>query len=235
MPIVVSGVVLESQPLGKNHLRTTLFSPGGLITFFAKHGQTLLCSHREALIPVSLGSYTLNSSPTKLRSLAHAEIRNNFIEIKRAYPLLEASGKMIRALLISQWREKPSPKLFSLFLNFLHRLPQSKNPRFFSAIFILKLLQHEGILDLSPTCSLCKKNLSNGPCYRYQGQKLCKNHAHTEAIVMEKEEEQVLHAIVHAKQFYELLKLTDFPIAIADKIFYMLKTTLHSETVSKFT
>ncbi|ACZ33566.1 DNA repair protein RecO [Chlamydia pneumoniae LPCoLN] len=220
MQICVTGVVLRSRPLGKNHTLTTLFTPEGLFTFFAKQGQTLQCDYRETLVPISLGKYTLHRNGSRLPKLTHGDILNAFEAIKQTYALLEASGKMIQALLASQWKEKPSHKLFSLFLNFLHRIPESNNPEFFAAIFVLKLLQYEGILDLTPACSLCKASLPYA-CYRYQGHKLCKKHQHKQAISIEKEEEQILQAIIHAKQFSELLAIAEFPIAIAEKIFYL--------------
>ncbi len=231
MQICVTGLVLQSRPSGKNHILTTLFTPDGLFTFFVKQGQTLQCDYRDTLVPLSLGEYTLNHKGLRLPTLIHAEILNLFEEIKQTYPLLEASGKMIQAILASQWKEKPSHKLFSLFLNFLHRIPKSSNPEFFSAIFVLKLLQYEGILDLTPACSLCKASLPHA-CYRYQGHKLCKEHEHKHAIAIEKEEEHILQAIVHAKQFRELLTIAEFPIAITEKIFYLFDS-LQEENSSK--
>ncbi|WP_201456638.1 DNA repair protein RecO [Chlamydia sp. 17-3921] len=228
MRIFSSGIVLQNQPIGKNHLLVTLFSPEGLITFFAKQGQTLLCPHRESLLPFSFGNYTLEYSPPKIRSFIYGEIHHDFPELRQTYSLLQAGGKMTQAVLSSQWKEKPSSELFSLFFNFLYRLHQSKNPELFSAIFLLKLLQYEGILDLSTSCSICKTPLIDATCYRYQGQKLCKQHAPQEAVVIDKNEEHILQAIIYAKQFEELLQLASFPITIADKIFYMFETSLQT-------
>ncbi|SPN73709.1 Recombination protein O,DNA repair protein RecO,DNA repair protein RecO,Recombination protein O N terminal [Chlamydia serpentis] len=223
MEICITGIVLQTRSSGKNHTLSTLFTPQGLYTFFVKHGQTLQCDYREALVPISLGKYILNHTSSRMPTLIHGDIINSFEGIKQTYTRIDASGKMVQALLTSQWKEKPSHKLFSLFLNFLHRIPESSNPEFFAAIFVLKLLQYEGILDLTQACSICKVSLPSG-CYRYQGHKLCTKHGHKHAIAISKEEEHILQAIVHAKQFCELLTIAEFPIAIGEKIFYLFNS-----------
>ncbi|WP_348663696.1 DNA repair protein RecO [Chlamydia vaughanii] len=223
------GIALQNLPSGKNHCITTIFSPLGLMTFFAKQGQALHYEFREALIPLSLGIYHLEYSPPKMRKLACAELKNAFSEIKNSYSLLQAAGKMAQSILDSQWQEKPSQPLFSLFLNFLHRLPESKNPEMFSATFLLKLLQYEGILDLSPTCSLCRKTIDSPTFYRHKGLKFCLEHKPEFAVIIENEEEQVLYALVHAKQFQELLHLSDFPTDFSTKIIQLFASTIHKD------
>ncbi|EPP36557.1 DNA repair protein RecO [Chlamydia avium] len=220
------GIVLQNLPSEKTHCITTIFSPLGLLTFFVKQGQTLHCPFREALIPLSLGAYTLDYAPPKMHRLVSAELYNVFTEIKTTYSYLQAAGKISQSLLVSQWQEKPSPKLFSLLFNFLHRLPESKNPNMFAATFLLKLLQYEGCLDLSPNCSQCKQIIHSSNCYRYQGLKFCNQHKPPLAIPIKYEEEQILHALVHAKHFQELLHLSNFPLEFSEKIVRMFESTL---------
>ena len=220
------GIVLQNLPTEQTHCITTIFSPRGLFTFFVKQGQTLHYPFREALIPLSLGTYTIHSSPPKMPRLASAELHDAFTKIKTTYVHLQAAGKIIQSLLASQWQEKPSPKLFCLLYNFLHRLPESKNPNMFAATFLLKLLQYEGCLDLSATCSQCKQFIHSPQCYRYQGLKFCKQHKPPKAIPIEYQEEQILHALVQAKHFHELLHLSDFPLGLSKKIIHMFESTL---------
>lgn len=224
------GIVLQTLPAEKTHCITTIFSPQGLLNFFVKQGQTLHYPFREALIPISLGTYTLENSPPKMHRLASAELHHAFPEIKATYSYLQAAGKMLQSLLTSQWQGKPSPQLFSLLLNFLYRLPKSKNPNMFAATFLLKLLQYEGCLDLSPTCFQCKQDISASNCYRYQGFKFCEGHQPPEAIPIDENEEKILYALVHAKYFQELLHLSDFPLGFSEKIFRMFESTLHKKT-----
>ncbi|MEF9519406.1 DNA repair protein RecO [Chlamydia crocodili] len=229
MHTLTPAIALQNLPIGKNHCVTTVFSPLGLLTFFAKQGQSIYCDFREALIPLSLGIYSLDYSPPKMRKLICAEIKNTFSEIKSSLPLLQAAGKMAQGILESQWQEKPSQELFSLLLNFLYRLPESKNPEMFSATFLLKLLQYEGVLDLSSICTYCKKTIISPNFYRYKGFKFCLDHGPEGAVIIENEEEQILFALLHAKKFQDLLHLSDFHLEFSEKIIRIFESTIHED------
>src|SRR5262249_13667698 len=68
-----------------------------------------------------------------------------------------SAEKMVQALLDSQWPEKPAPKLYQLFSLFLELLPQSVHPSSLSTAFLLKVLRHEGILQLSSEMRACSR------------------------------------------------------------------------------
>lgn len=85
-------------------------------------------------------------------------------------------------------------------------------------MFLLKLLQHEGSLDLSYSCSLCKSSLETSTVYRHEGVLFCEKHAHEKTISFSHEEEHLLRIIVQAKKFQELMCLAEFPIDIDAKI-----------------
>lgn len=226
------GLVLHVLPLEHMHSVITLFSPLGILKCFAKQGQALHCEFREALIPFSLGHYTLDYRPPKIRRLLHAELCQTFAEVQASYVHIHAAGMMVRGILTSQLPEKPSQPLFSLLLNFLHYLPKSKNPDMFAATFLLKLLQYEGILDLSSICSQCKHSLEDSTCYRYQGLKFCSQHRPAPAIPIEIEEEKILHALVQARQFQEILHLSDFPLDFSQRILKIFESTLEQNALT---
>lgn len=218
MHITLSAIVLQSTPLQKNDLKVLLFSPQGMLTVLAKNGQSLNCDHREALQPLSFGIYSIYASyKSQIYHLRSAELRSFFPEIRDSFERLQAAGKIIRNIIQTQWKEKPSAKLFSLLFNFLYRLPSSSNPNFFASMFSLKLLQHEGIFDLSPLCSYCKKHI-DANLYRYEGLKFCEKHAPEAAIPIQKDEEKFLQSIIQAKHFHKLLHLSSFHYPLDKKI-----------------
>lgn len=218
MQITLPGVVLTNSPAEKQYVIVKIFSPAGLLSAFAKNGASLSCDFRESLFPISFSLFTIQQSPPKMRKVIQGELQNPFTTIKSSYPLLQSAGKMIQAILKTQWHEKPSPHLFSLFLNFLQRIPETQYPNFFSSMFLLKLLQHEGSLDLSRSCTLCKTPLESSTIYRYEGALFCEKHAHEETISFSQEEDHILRVIVQAKKFQELVCLAEFPIDIDTKI-----------------
>ncbi|AAF39559.1 DNA repair protein RecO [Chlamydia muridarum str. Nigg] len=218
MQIILPGIVLTHSPAEKQHVIAKIFSPAGLLSAFAKNGASLSCDFRESLLPISFSLFTIQHTPPKMRKVLQGELKNPFTTIKNSYRLLQSTGKMIQAILKTQWQEKPSPQLFSLFLNFLQRIPETPHPYFFSSMFLLKLLQHEGSLDLSHSCTLCKSSLESSTVYRHEGSLFCEKHAHEKTILFSQEEEQILRIIVQAKKFQELMCLAEFPIDIDSKI-----------------
>ncbi|MBQ8498630.1 DNA repair protein RecO [Chlamydia sp.] len=218
MQITLPGVVLAHSPSEKQHVIAKIFSPAGLVSAFAKNGSSLSCDFRESLLPISFSLFTIQHTPPKIRKVLQGELKDPFSAIKNSYPLLQSTGKMVQAILKTQWHEKPSPHLFSLFLNFLQRIPETPHPQFFSSMFLLKLLQHEGSLDLSYSCASCKISLDSTTIYRYEGELFCEKHAHEETIPFSLKEEQILRAIVKAKKFQELMCLAEFPLGIDSKI-----------------
>ncbi|MCI5641623.1 MAG: DNA repair protein RecO [Chlamydia suis] len=218
MQLILPGIVLSQSPAEKQHVIVKIFSPSGLLSAFAKNGAALSCDFRESLLPISLSLFTIQHTPPKMRKVLQGELKNSFTKIKNSYSLLQSTGRMIRAILKTQWHEKPSPHLFSIFLNFLQRIPDTSQPYFFSSMFLLKLLQHEGSLDLSYSCSLCKSSLETSTVYRHEGVLFCEKHAHEKTISFSHEEEHLLRIIVQAKKFQELMCLAEFPIDIDAKI-----------------
>lgn len=226
MHAITSGIVLQSTSSQKNDLKILLFSPRGVLTVFAKNGQSLNCEYREALQPLAFGIYSIYTSyKSQIYHLQSAELRSFFPELRNSLEQLQAAGKMIRNILQTQWKEKPSTQLFSLLFNFLYRLPSSKNPEFFASMFSLKLLQHEGSFDLSPHCAQCKEHLGT-QMYRYAGRKFCEQHAPRSAILIQENEEKIIQSIIQAKQFHELLQLSQFPISLEKKIDAIFASTL---------
>lgn len=231
MQTTIPGVVLQSLPSGKTHAIITLFTPLGLFVFFAKEGLSVYSDFRDALLPITLGTYTLAHVPPKMRTLVQAELREPFSAIKSTYSCLDAAGKIIRAILKSQWQEKPAPKLFALFLNFLHRLTASKNPDLFSSTFLIKLLQHEGVLDFSSICAHCKERIVSREFCRFEGRVFCSNHAPETAVLLDYQEERILHALAYARQFQELLDLSEFPVALSEKIQLIFDSAMEQNKV----
>lgn len=222
------GIVLQSQPAQKNDLKVTLFTPQGLLVVFAKHGQSLNCEYREALQPLTLGMFSLYlSNKSHTYYLQSAELKTFFPELRQSYDLLQAAGKILRCVLKTQWKEKPSKELFSLLFNFLHRLHLTENPSLFASMFSIKLLQYEGIFDISPYCAQCKQQLTT-TIYRHEGRKYCEKHAPLHAILMQEKEEKFIQTIVQAKQFQELLHLSSFQCSLENKIDTIFNSNLHT-------
>ena len=68
---------------------------------------------------------------------------------------LQAAGQLAQAILHSQLPGKPTPQLYLLFRAYFKQIHAFEDPANLIVSFKLKLLKHEGLMALSPTCSLC--------------------------------------------------------------------------------
>lgn len=131
MQITLPGVVLTNSPAEKQHVIVKIFSPAGLLSAFAKNGASLSCDFRESLFPISFSLFTIQQSPPKMRKVIQGELQNPFTTIKSSYPLLQSAGKMIQAILKTQWHEKPLPISFLFFLTSFNEFQKRNTLIFF--------------------------------------------------------------------------------------------------------
>ncbi|WP_213358060.1 DNA repair protein RecO [Chlamydiifrater phoenicopteri] len=225
MLIRIPGISLKTVPLEKQSCTVTIFTPSGLISVFAKSGLSPNFTERETLLPITHAYYTFTHHPPKMRRFTEAEIINPYLEIKTNYNALMASGKMIEAILSTQWKEKPSKDLYVLFANLLHRIPKVKYPQTLASAFLLKLMKYEGILADSPYCRDCKKHLTD-TVHRYKGYRFCAEHSPAGSIPFSRDEERFLLALISSKKFSNLEELANFNVCLKDSISKLFNTII---------
>lgn len=156
------GVVLKTSPSTKYHSIITLFTKAGLLSCFVPQGQSPKNPIRAHIVPLSMGIFHINTNVKSLR-LQDVEPLGHFPNITSNLDCLIAAGKMIEGILASQLLQQPSERLYTLFLQFLHRLHEAKNPLFFASIFLLKTMQHDGYYNPDVLCSICHRDLLSEP------------------------------------------------------------------------
>ncbi len=160
-----------------------------------------------------------------MRRFTEAEIINPYLEIKTNYRALLAAGKMIEAILTTQWKEKPSKDLYILFANLLYRMTKVKYPQTLASAFLLKLMKYEGILDASPHCRSCGKHLADA-VRRYKGYRFCPEHGPSGSILFSRDEERFLLALITSKKFADLEELANFDVCLKDSISELFNTII---------
>jgi hypothetical protein len=109
---------------------------------------------------------------------------------------------MATAILKSQWQGKGAPRLFQLFSLFLDYLPKSSQPSTLATIFLLKILKHEGILQV---CFPSQRG------YRFAGEVYEEKEAPLGALCFSQHEEELLARMALARSLVEIAdkKLSD--------------------------
>ncbi len=120
--------------------------------------------------PFSEALFTLNKK-NSLYVCKEATLVDAHLHLRESLPAFQSAAKLLKALLISQPRDKPIPHIFQLFLIYYVEIKNTDNPLAIAASFYLKILLIEGLLHLDLVCTLCKKNPSTSLS---SGQSFCK-------------------------------------------------------------
>jgi DNA repair protein RecO len=98
--------------------------------------------------PLVLGDFLLSPARGELLPCREMSVQNRYLSLRDHYHQLEAGCDLVQAILQSQMVEKPAPDLYKLLKYYLERLGLAKDPRALAASFRLKILNHEGLLNL---------------------------------------------------------------------------------------
>lgn len=190
-------VVLQALAFKEYDRILTLFSPQGLFKLFAK-GKKRDYFHFAALTsPLTHAEFHYTVGRKDLHRLYEGSILNQNVRLRERYETLQAADKMVAALLKSQWIGKPAPKLFHLFRLFVEHLPIVKDPTSLTIAFLLKILAHEGLLQLASIESV----------YRYAGECYSQREAPPGALSFSVEEENRLTQLAQCRS---LTKLSEY-------------------------
>ena len=103
---------------------------------------------------------------------------DDHLTLRSSYSIVKAAFSCAQIILQSQLPGKPTPHLYTLLSAFLKHIPTFEDPTPLLHSFHLKVLKHEGLLSISPTCTLCSLPalfLDTGECR-------CQSHASPSAL-----------------------------------------------------
>ena len=107
---------------------------------------------------------------------------------------------MAKAILDSQLQGKNAPHLYTLLKRYLQKIPKIKSQKSLLISFLLKVLLHEGILNIKEKCSLCENKASS----IHQGECICPHHSSAYAHNFSVEEFQSLKNLAYIKSFLKI-------------------------------
>ena len=123
--------------------------------------------------------------------------------------------QLAKILLESQYPGKSTPALYALFSCFLKQIPSFSGAlASLSSSFLLKLLKHEGLLELAATCNVCCEKRE---IHIYGGEIYCKRHAPSGSLSFSEIEWKILELLAHTNSF-TTLRQTGVENAFREKI-----------------
>jgi len=138
-----TGLLLQAIPyLSKKIIK--VLTPEGLLTFITK---------KKALTPFLYAEW-IYTKKKEIHPLHDDTLLDDLSLIKQDFARLTAAGRMAQDLLRTQLPGKPAIEALTLTLACFRKLPLFSDPSHLAAIFRLKLLISEGLLDPEDTPQL---------------------------------------------------------------------------------
>ena len=157
LPIImtVDAIVLKAIAYREDGKILQLFTKkNGRLSVFVKHLKKRSSFWQTATSPLARGHFHLIKKKESLYLLQDIHLIDSFIEIREDLHKLEAAFLLLRSLLLSQYPEKASVKMYQLTLAYLKKLKQVPYPKLLATSFQMKLLKHEGLFpEKSPGLS----------------------------------------------------------------------------------
>lgn len=205
------GIVLQSIPFKERDRILTLFTKeGGILKLFMKGKFAFQNGLSERF---TVGDFLYSQGKGEMFRFCDGSVVDQNLELRTSWEVLEMGEKMCSTLLKSQLPEKEAPELYGFLISFLKKIPLVPSLDTLWSAFLVKLLKHEGILQLDPHCSQCYEKVS----LRYGGERFCKLHAPRDSIEMTSMEEKHLERLYEERGFEGLLRET-LSKEFADKV-----------------
>lgn len=144
-------IVLAAFPFKEHDTIVTLFSKEkGLLKLFVKGTRTPSYLKNVLTSPLTVGEYAYSPGKGDLGRFIEGAVIEQHLELRSTFEVLQTAVRLVDVILRSQLPEKRAPALYELLLAFLKKLPEVGCHETFYTAFLLKVLKHEGILELPP-------------------------------------------------------------------------------------
>ncbi len=143
------GIVLRSQEFQERKRIISLLTPSsGLIQMIVK-GLSERRPHLFALTtPFTLGEYHYWEGRSSLYQFTEGAVLDEQLYLREKLSYLETAGAMAKWLLDHLLPEAPDATPYLLLKSFIKQIPNFEEKETLLAAFFVKILQHEGFLDL---------------------------------------------------------------------------------------
>jgi len=208
----VEGVVLRATPYRENDRILTVLTPDrGVISLYVRG----LSKNKPAVLnlttPLCRAEFIFKKGRSDLYRFLDGSIIDLHLPLRRSYRHLEVACKILQAILKTQMPGKDSYALYLLLISFLKKLPEAKEAETFWATFQLKLLKHEGLLEIAEKCLSC----ASAPAMQIlDGESRCAGCGEEHGFSFKDEEWKTLRTLFDVRSFNPLLDLKLSPSLI---------------------
>ncbi len=204
---LTEGIVTHVIKYQEHDQILTVFTPDlGVIKVFAS-GSTLGKSQlRGTHLGLTRVEVVCSEGKSDLYKCREISLLNAYLHLRQNASILNAALEMTKAIAHSQFPHKPAAELFRLFAYYLDKLKGCEYPETLQASFLMKILKHEGLLQINFACSNCQTSIKE--MLLYEGECYCRQHAPASSLEFNEEQSLVLYLITHTRRIQELLTLS---------------------------
>lgn len=194
------GIALKSVDFRENKRIVTIFTADhGLITVFMASIKTPQRLNLSS--PLTRADWQLKPGRNDLWKFLDASILDLHMPIRQDLNRLQTARYLLSQILETQMPHKPAPALYALLRAFLNRLKTTPNPSALRLAFHLKLLLHEGLLSLDPSCATCHANPAN---HFQTGLFYCPSCKPPRSAGLTSDQHEILHNLAITRSFQDL-------------------------------
>lgn len=197
------GIALQTIKFGDYDQILTLFTPHeGLLKMMVKgaYGR----KHSNGLDLLAQAEFVYAKRQSALVVCQERKILNSHLSLRKSLLTLESACAMAKAVLDTQFEQKPAHQLYSLLICYFKRLAASINPAALTSSFLLKLLRSEGLFGLTPHCSVCFADLHEH--FISSGESFCQKHAPAQAASFTLFEAESIFTLAFSRSFADIEK-----------------------------
>lgn len=218
----LQGITLHTLKFGDYDLIATVFTrEAGVVKLIIKRGLSL--KNKSPITPLTRAEFVYTAGKGEIHVCKETDVLERYYGHSPSLAKLEAGCALAQAVHHSQMLEKPAPQLYDLFCAFLAMVNHQEDPNRWVCSFLLKILKHEGLIDTYSSCGVCHAPIEH--VYASRGEGFCKEHSPPQAIILKKEEVQLLNLLAHSRSLTELSSL-ETPINFVEKIKILFKQSL---------
>lgn len=198
----IEGIILKAMNFQDHDKILTVFSETlGVIKLIVKKGNTKqFPAHLTS--PFTQAEFICTRGNSDLLKCQEISLIKVYPSFREDFCQLEAACNILKAVLDSQPAHTSAPQLYALCKSYLNKIARMENPHLLAESFRLKLLRHDGLLNLNPVCSICSAPLQIQ--YVNAGESYCKIHAPDRPLIFDEDESAAIVIMAYCQTFAQL-------------------------------
>lgn len=214
------GIVLKVIPFRDYDVILVVFTANaGLIKLLVKGARSPKRGLQSICTPLIQVDVVYLERRGEIFFVHEISLKDPYSSLKERLLFLQIACEMLRAVEKSQMVGKPSPKLYKSLQVFLKHIPFFSPPEFLLGSFLLKILIHEGVLNLPLQCLECGEELFYS-AYQAGPHWYCEAHRESSVVFLPTEELHLFYRLASIVRMGEIVDLQPLPSFVHKLIDY---------------